>query len=141
MPEDIKDVSTRGALVAIAIALIVIAVLFSLTVFRGSAVVNQSPKKKQYQAVFLTNGQVYFGKLSGLGSAYVTLNDVYYIQSNAQPQGASPSPQPNLSLVALGQEIHGPEKEMQIASDQIIFWENLKDDGKVAQAIKEQSKK
>lgn len=137
---DLLDINTRGALIAIAIALLAIAILIGTQVFQGSTIGN-SPNSKKFQAVFLTNGQVYFGKLSGLGGAYASLNDVYYIQSGAPQPGASPAPsaQPNLSLVQLGQEIHGPEKQMQIASSQIVFWEDLKDDGKVVQAIKQQN--
>ena len=141
MADDLRDVSARGSLVAIAIALIVLAILVGMAVFRGTDVVSKAPKKNSYQAVFLTNGQVYFGKLTNVGSAYVTLKDVYYIQSANAPQpAATSSPQPQLSLVKLGEEIHGPEAEMQVASDQIVFWENLKDNGKVVEAIKNQSK-
>lgn len=139
MADDIKDVSTRGALVAIAIATIVVAIVMTLAIFGGAGAGHQ-PKGKLNQAVFLTNGQVYFGKLSSVGSDYVTLKDVYYIQSNPQ-QSPAPSPGPSLSLVQLGNEIHGPEKEMNISRQQIIFWENLRDDSKVTQAIKDQSKK
>ena len=88
---------------------------------------------------------VYFGKLRNVGSAYTTLTDVYYIQANPQQSqntqgGASASPQPNLSLVKLGDELHGPEREMQVASNQIIFWENLRNDSKVVDAINKQGK-
>jgi hypothetical protein len=146
MSEELRDVSTRGALVAIAIAALVIALLVGVAVFRGNDVVSKSPNGKQYQAVFLTNGQVYFGKLHNLGSAYITLEDVYYIQANPQQSqntqgGASASPQPNLTLVKLGDELHGPERQMQIASNQVIFWENLKGDSKVVDAIKKQANK
>src|SRR5579871_553977 len=34
-----------------------------------------------YQAVLLSNGAVYYGKLSGFGSRTPVLNDVYYIVS------------------------------------------------------------
>lgn len=141
MSEDIKDVSTRGSLVAIALAAIVIALLVGIAVFRGTGGVGPRPDTKKYQAVFLTNGQVYFGKLSGVGGNTVTLKEVYYIQSQNPQQGSSSSssPQPNLSLVKLGNEIHGPEQEMQISSSQVIFWENLKNDGKVVDAIKNQN--
>lgn len=141
MAEDLKDINTRGALVAIAVATIVIAIVFTLSTL-GPAV-GQSPKGDQYQAVFLTNGQVYFGKLKGTSGSYLTLKDVYYIQSNPQQAGgaASASPNPQLSLVQLGNEIHGPESQMQISSNQVIFWENLKGDSKVVEAINEKSKK
>ena len=35
----------------------------------------------EYQAVFLDNGQTFFGKLENTGSAYPLLMDVFYIQS------------------------------------------------------------
>jgi len=35
--------------------------------------------KTDYQAVFLTNGQVYFGKVRNLNSQYALLEDVYYV--------------------------------------------------------------
>jgi len=41
----------------------------------------------------------------------------------------------SITLRKLGNEIHGPVDQMIINSDQILFWENLKDDGQVAQAI------
>lgn len=40
-----------------------------------------------------------------------------------------------ISLAKLGNELHGPEDKMFINSDQLLFWENLKDDGQVAKAI------
>ncbi len=140
MAADTKDINTRGALVAIAIATIVIAIVFTLTTL-GPAVGSQLPKGGSYQAVFLTNGQVYFGKMKSTSGNYVTLKDVFYIQSNPQQAGASASPNPQLALVQLGNEIHGPESQMQIANDQVIFWENLKSDSKVVQAINNKNKK
>lgn len=138
MSEELKDVTTRGALVAVAVGVLVVAILIGIAVF-GGGLVSQNPDKDKYQAVFLANGQVYFGKLSGLNGTYANLNDVYYIQTNPQQASTpSPSPQPNLSLVQLGDELHGPEREMQISRTQIVFWENLKDDSKVVKAIEEQ---
>ena len=99
-----------------------------------------------YQAVFLTNGQVYFGKLSGADEDYVTLKDIYYLQVNQQlqPTGtntatpnqpAANQQQPQLTLVKLGNELHGPTDVMKISRSQVLFYEDLKSDGKVAQAI------
>ena len=36
----------------------------------------------KYQAVFLSNGQVYFGKLSDSMGEYMYLKDIYYVQAN-----------------------------------------------------------
>lgn len=94
----------------------------------------------KYQAVFFTNGQVYFGKLSGSNNSYLKLTDIYYLQTESTDgsnsvQAASTDQSNNAKLVKLGDEIHGPEDEMIISKDQVLFYENLKADGKVAQAI------
>lgn len=95
----------------------------------------------KYQAVFFTNGQVYFGKLDTLGGDYMKLTDVYYLQSQngdttstADAQQAT-TDQSNVQLIKRGNEVHGPEDEMVIAKDQIQFFENLKKDSKVSQLI------
>jgi hypothetical protein len=97
-------------------------------------------KGSQYQALFLTNGQVYFGHLKSVDSSYVKLSDIYYlqVQQSVQPSDQkSSSQQPNVSLAKLGSELHGPEDVMYVSRDQVLFWENLKGDGKVTQAIKD----
>ncbi len=101
---------------------------------------NRDIKSKQYQALFLTNGQVYFGKLSRPDGNYVMLTDIYYLQTQpSQPTAganAAAAQQQQLSLAKLGNELHGPEDFMYVAKNQVLFWENLKDSGKVVQAIK-----
>jgi hypothetical protein len=94
-------------------------------------------KSDQYQAVFLTNGQVYFGKVSNINSGYVKLSDIYYlqVQQSVQPTDKNKTDQSQVSLAKLGSELHGPEDSMNINRDQVLFWENLKNDGKVVQAI------
>jgi len=95
-------------------------------------------KSDQYQAVFLDNGQVYFGRLSDLNSEYVELTDIYYLQVDQQVQpDQSSEPQQQISLAKLGNELHGPEDQMFINPDKIVFWENLKTDGQVTTAIAE----
>lgn len=94
----------------------------------------------KYQAVVFSNGQVYFGKLKSLNSDSVRLTDVYYPQ--VQPEGESTDAdtqqgsvgQSNV-LVKLGDEVHGPEDEMMIPKSQILYYENLKPDGRVVTLI------
>lgn len=104
---------------------------------------NAGVKTNQYQAIFLSNGQVYFGKLSNVNDRYVKLNDIYYlqVQQAVQPADQNSQEQPKVSLAKLGSELHGPEDEMLINRDQVLFWENLKDNGKVVTAIKENQSK
>ena len=97
----------------------------------------------KYQAVFLSSGQVYFGKLTAVDSQYLKLSGVFYIQS--QQDAASEEDQitaqesTGMQLIKLGEEVHGPEDTMIINRDQMLFFENLKSDGKVTQLIRQHS--
>ena len=86
-----------------------------------------------YQAVFLDNNQVYFGKLSSERSQYPVLRDIYYLQANRD--GSTPVSVDDVNLVKLGGELHGPVDEMRINRDQILLIEDLKNDSQVVDAI------
>lgn len=96
-------------------------------------------KSSGYSAVFLTNNQVYFGKLSDENSNYPRLRDVYYLRVDRQlqPPPATESAQPEVSLIKLGNELHGPLDEIRFNRQQILFIEDLKTDGRVHKAIEE----
>jgi len=96
-------------------------------------------ERSEYQAVFLTNDQVYFGKLSRVDSQYPILRDVWYIQVTQalQPIEQGAEPETNISLVKLGGELHGPEDEMILNRDHILFFEDLKADSQVVQGIEQ----
>lgn len=84
----------------------------------------------EYQAVFLNNSQVYFGKVtSSLEAQFIILEDVFYIQP------ATAAEQTGTSLIKLGNETHGPEDKMSINRDHVLMVENLKGDSQIVQAI------
>lgn len=85
-----------------------------------------------YQAVLLSNGAVYYGKLSGYHSHNPTLTDVFYILSKTDPN----TKQVTNVLVKRGKELHGPDR-MYLNSSQIVFVEPVGPDSKVAQLINE----
>ena len=97
----------------------------------------------KYQAVFFTNGQVYFGKLQQVNATYFKLTDVFYIQAQETEAEKAESENPqqtsnqstDIRLIKLGSEVHGPDDEMIISKDQVLFFENLKKDGKVSDSI------
>jgi hypothetical protein len=124
----------------ISVAILVVATVASIVVSKTheeSKYVNTS----QYQAVFLNGGQVYFGKITSLNDKYLALNDIYYLRVNQTVQPNSTSNSSNdVSLVKLGCELHGPQDQMVINDDQVIFWENLKTDGQVAKAVADYQK-
>lgn len=92
---------------------------------------------KKYQAVFLNNGQVYFGNIKDLNRRFIDLQNIYYLQTsqNGAATNTTTSAATNVSLVKLGCELHSPYDEMVINNDQVIFWENLQDSGQVVKAI------
>lgn len=98
----------------------------------------QDTSEDGYQALFLSNGQVYFGQIQNESKHYVELADVYYLQLSTalQEQQIEEGEHPDLSLVKLGSELHGPEDKMYINRDHLLFIEYLKDDSKVMRAIK-----
>lgn len=119
-------------------ATIVVVALAALLYIGGPDESKQVNKDKQ-QAVFLTNGQVYFGKIKSVNSKFIDLRGVYYLNVNqqVQPEQADKQAQSSISLVKLGCELHGPSDQMIVNRDQVTFWENLKDDGQVTKAIAE----
>lgn len=120
----------------VALVLIVMVIGWLLYQRSGAGAIDSS----KYQAVFFTNGQVYFGKLHQLGGGYMKLTDVYYIQSQDTDNTDNPQENPeeasqDMKLIKLGNELHGPEDAMMISKEQILFFENLKPEGEVAKSI------
>lgn len=141
-----KKSPAKFTIIVIAVALIAVVLgsWFAYKSLAGSASAIDSAK---YQAVFFTNGQVYFGKLHELDRGYYRLSDIYYLQTktgeknnSGNPQSASSQDAANVELIKLGSEVHGPEDEMIINRDQVLFFENLKSDGKVTSTISKYSK-
>jgi hypothetical protein len=118
---------------------LVIALTFLLAFGSSSRI--HAVQKDKYQAVFLNNGQVYFGNIRALSGKTLDLQNIYYLQTSGGTEtAAAASSSSNVSLVKLGCELHAPYDQMLINDDQVIFWENLKDDGQVVKAIKDYQK-
>ena len=83
-----------------------------------------------YQAVVLSNGAVYYGKLAGYGTHNPMLTDVYYIVTKTDPN----TKQVTNVLVKRGKELHGPDR-MYLNAEQIVFVEPVGAESKVAQLI------
>lgn len=97
------------------------------------------PATDRYQAVFLDNGQVFFGKLKNTKGEYLVLEGAYYTKKADVPEDATDEQkaaiEANVSLSKVGNEVYGPDTTMSIRSEQVLFWQNLKSDSKVGKAI------
>lgn len=95
--------------------------------------------RDRFSAVFLVNGQVYFGKIKKVDDSEILIREAYYLKVN-KDQNSSDIGQNQLSfdLLRLSQEFHGPEDEIFINKDQVIFREYLRYDSEVLKVISSQ---
>lgn len=114
---------------------LLVAFTFFIAFDRGQA---SSIQKAKFQAVFLNNGQVYFGNIKSINRSSFDLRNIYYLQTSTNgstDQTQTSASASNVSLVKLGCELHAPYDQMVINSDQVLFWENIQDSSQVAKAI------
>lgn len=127
------------------LSLVVLVGAVLLVVAAAVALIGNKPVNEEkyvnasaYQAVFLNNGQVYFGKVGKLNSRFIDMTDVYYLTQSSATTSTTTTASSDYTLVKLGcQQIHYPKDQMLINREQVTFWENLSDDGKVVKSIKE----
>jgi len=100
----------------------------------------------EYQAVFTTNGQVYLGKLSPYNGTYLRLTNAFIVVSPTTNQNSSDTKKSDSTdalnktdtqLVKITNGILEPQDEMFVARSQVLFYENLKPDGKAAKLIQQ----
>lgn len=137
-PKNALWLSILSMIVLVGVVLLVIATAVALL---GNKPANEQKyiDSNAYQAVFLNNGQVYFGKMQSINSRFVNMTGVYYLtQSTASTANTTTAASSDYTLVKLGcQQIHYPKDQMIVTRDQVTFWENLSKDGKVAKSIGE----
>ena len=124
----------------------------------GAPAAVKSTGSSGYHSVFLSNGQVYFGRLSGFSGREPVLKEVYYlkvgtipvatakvdektggeasISAAPAPATSAPATKSTFILARLSDEIHGPQDEMRFNKDQILYIEELRPDSKIVDAIK-----
>ena|ERR1035438_6017169 len=85
-----------------------------------------------YQAVLLDNNQVFYGKVTGLGSDFPVMTDVFYIQTGMDPETKKAS---NV-LLKRGKEWHGPQKTL-LNARHIVMVEPVSPGSDVARLIEE----
>lgn len=102
-------------------------VLIIITVFLVLKLNNNSAESK-YSAVYLSNGEIYFGKLSWFPSP--RLSEVFFIQRIAGEENSD-----QLSLQPFGSVLWGPENKLNLNPKEIIFWTDLRQDSQVVQII------
>ena len=86
--------------------------------------------KNTYQVVFLDNSNAYIGKIQQSGKDYFQLTNVFYIQSQMNPE----TKQVSNTLTKRGAELHQPDF-MYINMRHIVMIEPVTPDSQVAKLI------
>ena len=121
----------RAARVGIAIAVLLLAFavvrVWDYTIPRVGA--------QHYQAVFLSNGQTWFGHYRDRIGPYAAMSSVYYVLTKAsQDTDVAPTSQ----LIRRGNELHAPDPQVLIPKTAILFIEDLRDDSPIAKYMDQQ---
>ena len=117
--------SARFARVGLAIAILV---LTFLAVRYWDFVVPSVGAR--YQAVFLANGQTYFGRYHDRIGPYAKMENAFYIASQPTTEEGQT---PESRLIRRGSELHEPLPFVLIPKTAILFVEDLRSDSQVAQ--------
>ena len=105
--------------------------IFGIAGYFVSTRKSHSQKDERY-AVFLTSGQIYFGSLVQDHDIYV-LRDVFYPQSNDSLR--TDGTKKKITLSHVGDEFYGPQSIVYINRDQIMYYEKLRPESKINEAI------
>ena len=126
-------------LIVIAIAALLFGAVLGYAVLQNIRPTGQKIDRDGYQAVYTTSGQLFFGKLQNSEGNFLVLKTPYTAQDVA-PTDADPATPEEAdaatSLLPVSSQLYGPDESMAIRAEQVSFWQNLRDDSKVSQAIK-----
>lgn len=127
-----------GAVLAV---LLLVAGVF---LFKQTTSIASEIDSNRFQFIKLQNtidGPEYFGKLSVINDDYYRLTDVFYLKRKTSDTNANNEESvedvdaSDFELIKLGNELHGPDDEMIIPRQNVLYFENLKSDGTVSKTI------
>lgn len=121
--------SARGLLRALAL-IVALAAIASLVLVAYRAIAREDPlldavKPGSYQAVILSNGSLYFGRLRREVGDFYELTDVYFVRDERGSR----------RVTRLSEELHGPENRMLIKKSSVTVIEDLRADSQITRAI------
>jgi len=91
--------------------------------------------KNTFQAVFLSNGQLYFGKITEMTNEYIMMENPHFLQLAQEQAEIEEGVQPEMQLISIKDEFHKPKDFVLIEKSSVIFIEELRDASQIADAI------
>ncbi len=134
-----RKASKKVWVIALIVGAVIVAGFVTWLIIFSSRTATAGIDASKYQTVYLMNGQIYLGKLTAINDTQYRLTNVYYLQTSAAetPEGEETGAEPgsNSQLIKLSDAIYGPEDEMIISKDQVLYFQNLNSGGRGAQLI------
>lgn len=118
---------TRNGIIFTLVAIVLVA----LGAWLGSTILNRGSdgdKPSPYSVVYLSDGGIYFGKLSWFPKPHIA--SPWTIQRQAGEDGKIES-----SIVPVNKAIWSPVDEIYLNEKQIVAWSALRADGEMAKAM------
>lgn len=112
------EIKLTGKKIFWGIVIIVVLVLIAAGVWMAVAASKNPNGESPYSAVYLTSGDIYFGKLSWFPQPHLT--DVWYLQRTTDASG-----QAQVSVAPLKNVFWGPMDEVSLNASQILFTTRL----------------
>lgn len=112
------------------ILILIVIVILVIGIWLGSSLLSaKNPAgPSEYSAVYLTTGDIYFGKLSWF--PWPHLENVWFLQRSVNQQN-----QAQLGVAPFTSAFWKPIDEVYLNPKQIIFWTYLRNDSQLAQAL------
>lgn len=120
--------SKKIAFILIALVIVVVAVIALVGAWAAKTLQLNPTGPSEYSAVYLSTGDIYFGKLDWFPKPRLT--NVWFLQRTADAAGAS-----QLGIVPFKNAFWGPVDKVYLNPTQIIFWTRLRNDSQVAKAF------
>ena len=122
--------SKKILLIGGSLVLVAVLVLVALGIWLGSAVVGKvgGSAVSPYSVVYLSNGGIYFGKLSWFPKPRIS--NPWTIQS-----GVDKDNKPQISVNPVSKSLWSPVDEIYLNKEQIIAWSRLRADGDMAKLL------
>lgn len=124
--------NSRGNTTLLLLITLLLAGLVGMMAFHHFTSAPATKFSTEYQAVLLTGGQAFYGRLEGFGTQHPVLTEIYYVQSQVNPDTKAVS---NI-LIQRGKEWHAPDR-MYLNPDHIILVEPVGTSSQVAKLIAE----
>ena len=86
------------------------------------------PSASSYYAIFLSDGQIYFGEIIENNENEMAISNAYRMQPSGQ----------TYSLLKLTDEAYGPTNKIFVNRSHVLFYEQLRKDSRVVELINQQ---